>query len=247
MSRRYLAEGAQLRCTLGTSPGALALVPRPVALRVGGSPLATVQDTVPMANLPSFGIEPNYSSRGNDTIFGLHAGVQRQWGNWVLGAEAAYSAGFRDMRSETRLPDTIFGPTYNAVSRIDNLVTVGPRLGYAWDRVMIYGTGGYAAASLTGQYRFVPTGLLVFPPGTNLTGTSWNNGWFAGAGVEYMAYKGVLADLILGAEYQHFDLRSTRAFTDTIFFNAPVTYDHSAVGDIVRVRLTVKGHGWGIF
>lgn len=56
MSRRYLAEGAQLRCTMGTSPGALSLLPRPVPLRAGGVHLATVQDTLPMANIPSFGM-----------------------------------------------------------------------------------------------------------------------------------------------------------------------------------------------
>jgi hypothetical protein len=52
-------------------------------------------------------------------------------------------------------------------------------------------------------------------------------------------------DVILGAEYQHFDVRTKRAFTDTIFFNAPVTFDHGAVGDIVRARLTIKTQGYG--
>ena len=32
--------------------------------------------------------------------------------------------------------------------KITNLFTVGPRLGYAWDRFMIFATGGYASADL---------------------------------------------------------------------------------------------------
>ena len=32
--------------------------------------------------------------------------------------------------------------------KITNLFTVGPRLGYAWDRWMIFATGGYASADL---------------------------------------------------------------------------------------------------
>src|SRR5262245_52175885 len=36
------------------------------------------------------------SSSGNDAIYGFHAGAQGQWGGWVLGIEAAYSACFRE-------------------------------------------------------------------------------------------------------------------------------------------------------
>src|SRR5262245_34797115 len=39
-------------------------------------------------NLGGFSIK----SSGEDVIYGFHAGAQGQWGNWVLGIEAAYSA-----------------------------------------------------------------------------------------------------------------------------------------------------------
>ena len=32
------------------------------------------------------------SSSDSDVIYGFHAGAQGQWGNWVLGFEAAFSA-----------------------------------------------------------------------------------------------------------------------------------------------------------
>jgi outer membrane immunogenic protein len=196
-------------------------------------------------NLPAFGVQADYESKGDDVIYGFHAGAQGQWGNWVLGIEAAYSACFRECQSSVRLSNAIFvGPPIDAYSKMTNLFTVGPRLGFAWDRWMVYGTGGYAIATIKGQYLNTATGLQTFPPPVNLSGQTWNDGWFAGGGVEYMVHKGALVDVILGAEYQHFDVRSKRAFTGTGEF-ALVNFDQDAVGDIVRARLTIKTQGWG--
>jgi outer membrane immunogenic protein len=132
----------------------------------------------------------------------------------------------------------IIAPGIEAYNKITNLFTVGPRLGFAWDRWMIYGTGGYAAASIKGQY-VNGAGVQVFP---SVHGQSWNDGWFAGGGIEYMAHKGALVDVILGVEYQHFDVRAKRAFTDPF---VDLTFDHGATGDIVRARLAIKTQGWG--
>jgi len=187
-----------------------------------------------------------FKSNGSDGIYGFHAGAQGQWGNWVLGFEAAYSACFRECQSAVTiipLPAPL-GPGLEAHNKITNIFTIGPRLGFAWDRWMIYGTGGYATGTVHGQYRLL--GLQVFgPPGVNLSGHSWNDGWFAGAGFEYMVHKGALVDVILGAEYQHVDLRSKRAFDDNSFIGAPFSFDHDAVVDIVRARLTIKTQGFG--
>lgn len=54
--RRYLAEGAQLECSFGSAPAALAVTPRPLALRTGGPALATVADAAPVVNIPPFGL-----------------------------------------------------------------------------------------------------------------------------------------------------------------------------------------------
>ena len=43
--------------------------------------------------------------------------------------------------------------------KITNLFTVGPRLGYAWDRFMIFATGGYASADLKTAACSSVTGL----------------------------------------------------------------------------------------
>jgi outer membrane immunogenic protein len=190
-----------------------------------------------------------FTSKGDDAIYGFHAGAQGQWGNWVLGIEAAYSAGFREMQSAVTLNPvslSLLGlPNFEAYNKITNLFTVGPRLGFAWDRWMIYGTGGYAVATIKGQYRL--NGVQVLPPGGNLSGQTWNDGWFAGAGFEYMVHKGALVDVILGAEYQHFDVRDKTAFCFSGNCNPAtfIDFNQGAQGDIVRARLTIKTQGYG--
>ena len=102
----------------------------------------------------------SFSTSPSDGIFGFHAGAQWQWGAWVLGAEAALSGCFQECRATSGIvsppgiaPNTFFE------HKITNLFTVGPRLGYAWDRVMIYATGGYASADLKGTSCSTVTGI----------------------------------------------------------------------------------------
>ena len=73
---------------------------------------------------------------------------------------------------------------------------------------------------------------------------------FHGAGFDYVAYKGPFADIVLGAEYQHFDLERKQAVSCGPATSCPGVphqgFLHDANGDIVRVRLSLKSHGWGI-
>ena len=48
--------------------------------------------------------------------------------------------------------------------------------------------------------------------GANLNGASRNTGWYAGGGFDYMVHKGPLVDVMLGLEYQHYDVGSKNAF-----------------------------------
>ncbi len=49
----FVTSGAMLRCTMGASPAAL-VVPDPIA--VATTPIATEVNTIPMANIPPFGM-----------------------------------------------------------------------------------------------------------------------------------------------------------------------------------------------
>jgi outer membrane immunogenic protein len=189
----------------------------------------------------------NFSTSPSEGIFGFHAGAQWQWGAWVLGAEAALSGCFSECRSTSGVvpPPGIPANTFFE-HKITNLFTVGPRLGYAWDRWMIFATGGYASADLKTAACSQVTGLCNQGNLARFNGQSRNNGWYAGGGLDYMVHKGPLVDVILGVEYQHYDVGSKNAFCFNPGCNPATGWDEdlSAKGDIVRARLTIKTSGY---
>jgi len=198
---------------------------------------------------PGPGSINNFSTSPSNGIFGFHAGAQWQWGAWVLGAEAALSGCFEECRSTSANVST---PANTFLQhKITNLFTVGPRLGYAWDRFMIFATGGYASADLKTTACSSVTGLCdqnTFG-GRNVNGASRNTGWYAGGGFDYMVHKGPLVDVLLGLEYQHYDVGSKNAFCFNPGCNPGTGWDEdlSAKGDLVRARLTIKTSGYRFF
>jgi opacity protein-like surface antigen len=111
---------------------------------------------------------------------------------------------------------------------------------------MIFATGGYASADLKSTACSSVTGLCSQ---TRFNGQSRNNGWYAGGGFDYMVHKGALVDVLLGVEYQHFDVGSKNAFCFNSGCNPATGWDEdlSAKGDIVRARLTIKTQGYGFW
>jgi outer membrane immunogenic protein len=192
----------------------------------------------------------NFSTSPSDGIFGFHAGAQWQWGAWVLGAEAALSGCFQECRASSGVvpPPGIPANTFFE-HKMTNLFTVGPRLGYAWDRFMIFATGGYASADLKTAACSQVTGLCNQGNLARFNGASRNSGWYAGGGFDYMVHKGPLVDVLLGLEYQHFDVGSKNAFCFNPGCNPATGWDEdlSAKGDIVRARLTIKTQGYRFF
>jgi hypothetical protein len=91
-------------------------------------------------------VPQTFTSHNRDAIAGFHAGVQWQWAQWVIGVEVAYSKGWRDISGTVSLSPSPPEPfaTLGAYNKISNLLTAGPRLGYAWDRLLVFATGGYA-------------------------------------------------------------------------------------------------------
>ena len=212
-----------------------------------GSTWSHVDQTFPnpLGFGPGPGSQNNFSTSPSNGIFGFHAGAQWQWGAWVLGAEAALSGCFEECRTSSGIVTNPANTFFQ--HKITNLFTVGPRLGYAWDRFMVFATGGYASADLktaacsSGHRSLQPTNL------PDLTVQSRNNGWYAGGGFDYMVHKGPLVDVLLGLEYQHYDVGSKNAFCFNPSCNPGTAWDEdlSAKGDIVRARLTIKTRASG--
>lgn len=176
------------------------------------------------------------STSGTKFNYASMIGAQYQWGHWVLGVEAAYNKLLNKDYDQTFSPSAdCLGlsntPNRTCTSRLDNIWTIGPRVGYAWDRLMVYGTGGYANGKVYAKVLQTSNGFLF-------TDTAQNQGgWFAGVGAEYFVTKFWMSDVILGLEYQHIDL-GTRRHEDDIGANDRI--DYNAKADIVRARLVFK-------
>src|SRR6516164_5090908 len=161
-----------------------------------------------------YNVTHHVTTGDHDAIFGIHAGAQWQWGAWVLGAEAARSGCSHECRSTSSVLPVAQGFEENIFGehKIIDLFTSGARLGYAWDRLLVFATGGFASAHIENAHCSSITGICgpLGGPGNGVV--SNNRGWYAGGGFDYMAHKGALVDVILGVEYQHFDVGAARAF-----------------------------------
>ena len=109
-------------------------------------------------------------------------------GAFVAGLEVSYSKLTPDLSDLTTSLDFA---DRTRESEIDNLFTATGRLGYAMDRFLVYGKGGFASGDVGLNTSVTSTGQ----PTTS--SSDRENGWTAGAGFEY-----ALSDCITaGIEY----------------------------------------------
>ena len=123
----------------------------------------------------------------NGGMAGGTAGVNYQIGQLVLGVEGDYDwQGLKGSTSAGSCAATV------CTTQSNYLGTIRGRIGYAFDRIMVYGTGGAAVTDI----KAYVTGL----PSTSTT--EW--GWTAGAGVE-----GAITDnLTAKIEYLYADFQN---------------------------------------
>ena len=129
------------------------------------------------------------STTANGLIYGGQVGFNYQLGSWVLGIEGEFS--FGDVKSSQSLLGIATGEV-----KLDRIYTVAGRVGYAFDRTMIYGKFG--GAWTNEEYNFTLLGL------TAATGSADRTGWVLGAGVEYAFLGNWSAKL----EYNYMDMGS---------------------------------------
>ena len=156
----------------------------------------------------TFGTTTNTSFLGGGLV-----GVNYEfWSFFVIGAEAMF-----DALPNSQNTINLTNGTNTAAATINNqwLTTVTGKLGYAWDRVLLYGKGGGAWVGTSSP------GLTVNNVPASFTGTSNNNNFGAtvGLGVEW-AFAGNWSaraewDAIL-LQSQSFTVSGSAFGTDTI-------------------------------
>jgi outer membrane immunogenic protein len=116
----------------------------------------------------------NEDSSGVGSLSGGFAGgtVGYNWqsGQIVYGLEA--DAAWSDIGASAGVPGFV-----TANDKIRDMGTVRGRIGYTFNQILLYGTGGYAWAD---------NRLNVTALGANFTESKVHSGWTAGAGVEVM-------------------------------------------------------------
>jgi outer membrane immunogenic protein len=139
-----------------------------------------------------------FSFEAESVIGGVQLGYQKQFGAWVLGAEV--SGSFLDAGEKIASP---FAPAFDtAEMNVESTITVMARLGYAFDRWMVYAKAGYAGASV--QLDLFSDDPRI-PPPDSYTQRDWLHGYAIGAGVEYALTNNVR----IGLDYVFMDFDAT--------------------------------------
>ncbi len=207
MTRIALALAATTLLTAGASAADIAMEPAPVPM-MAAAPNAFDWSGVYLGVQGGYGfgdsrIDDNGLStldHGVDTDGWFAGGVVGglwQWNALVVGLEAEMNWSGIDGDNQIQ-PGNFIGTEINWFG------SANAKLGYAWDRILFYGTGGVAFANIDTSQRF---GALSFSNDENYVG------WTVGAGIDYAATD----NIIVGVQYRYYDFGSAD-------FNAPAPF-----------------------
>ena len=194
------------------------------------------------------GARPGFVHHERDGfIGGGQMGYNWQVGpNWVFGLETDIS--YVDVRRNTTVVTAPLPPGVGSLNntfrtRMDYLGTVRGRVGYAWDKTLLYATGGLAYADIENTVNFFgPAGQLQFTGSDRRTEV----GYTVGAGIEHA----FAPNWTVKAEYLFYDLRDHTVNVAVIpgsggggtGYNSRFEND----GHIVRAGLNYKLDGTGM-
>jgi outer membrane immunogenic protein len=154
-----------------------------------------------------------FSHTPQGVIGGAHVGYNLQYNQWaVFGVEGSVDG--TSLSKTLAVPvNDIMGDTPGSITSTSQANVQGSlrgRLGIAFDRALIYGTGGVA---FTGFNTTIvdTTGFFTGVPGTNATFSNTRAGWTAGGGIEYA----ITDNWWVRAEYRYSNFGHTTDFPFT--------------------------------
>jgi opacity protein-like surface antigen len=114
------------------------------------------------------------SPKAEGALLGFHAGYNWQFGGWVFGVEGDLSATLGWKKVITTTVET----TSHVRNEVEALASIRARLGWSFDRALLYATGGVAWA----RHRTIG----ISTPVDNVPNSfRWSTGWVAGGGIEW--------------------------------------------------------------
>jgi outer membrane immunogenic protein len=153
----------------------------------------------------NFGDFTSFSTNNSGVIGGAHVGYNVQLNQFVVGLEGDVD-GSSLSKTVSGTP-LIAGRFFVPVTISGNLNVQGSirgRVGYAWDRVLLYATGGAAFAGVNGS--------ISTPFGFDSTSTT-RVGWTVGGGLEYA----VTNNWSIRAEYRYAQFGHSTVFATNSF------------------------------
>jgi outer membrane immunogenic protein len=167
------------------------------------------------------GAADNYSG----VLAGGGGGYNYQMGPYVIGGQVEWDWTNARGGESFSCPATASDSFNNCDTRVNSIFTATARLGYALDRLLVYGQGGLAVGDVTA--KFVSDSFA--PGSTTASASKTAVGWTIGAGFEF----GLTQNISAKAEYLYFDLGS-----DTYNLGIPVAINRT--GNIGRVGLNYR-------
>jgi opacity protein-like surface antigen len=163
-------------------------------------------------------INTSVGGKPNGVIGGAHVGYNLQINQWVIGLEGTVDGTSLSNTAVAFFPVAFRGSTLTAQTTADIQGSIRGRLGIAWDRVLIYGTGGVAFGGFNTDVSIAaPNARVPFFASRNFSNT--RVGWTAGGGIEYA----ITNNWSIRTEYRFSDFGTVReglGFPAGGFFNA---------------------------
>lgn len=173
-------------------------------------------------------------------IGGAQLGYNIQFGQFVAGIEGDVAfSNARDTRSAFSTVG-LSSLTSSATTDLNWFASIRGRLGFAFDRVLVYGTGGVAFGEVEGSGAITGSGALA---GLAWAGSSKSTrtGWTIGGGAEYAFTQNLSARI----EYLYYDLGDLNVSVAplnaaTIASGIAATQRHELSGHIVRAGVNFR-------
>ena len=133
-------------------------------------------------------------------IGGGHIGCQYQWGGLVLGVEGAWS--WTNLR---HAQPSLISPIRERSVSIDQIATATGKVGWAFDRTMLYVRAGWAGVRVNGR-------LLNTVTAEAFDFSDWSNGGTVGVGLEHVPWRSI----VVGVEANYYRATFERSGLSTL-------------------------------